>query len=823
MDRDSVAEFLADVPLLQRLPSSSVRKIAQVVEFKHYEAGDLVAREGDTGDGVYFIWEGHAGVSGNDNDEGGNQPELHLKKYDYFGYGAFSSIHEVNISATSKLTCLVLRQEFHSLLQPKSIWNADETETVNTFSMVEHILKLEPLEVDLFRGFTLPEAPRFGQVFGGQTIGQALAAACKTVDCFKLVHSIHACFLLAGDLNMPMLYKVYRLRDGKSFATRKVDAFQEGNLKFSLIASFQKEEEGFDHQEVMMPDVPAPETLLPMEQLWERRIYDPLLPMDYRNKIARKKYIPWPIEIRFCEKTNSTNYSKTKPSLKYWFKTRGKLSDDPALHRCVVAYASDLIFLGVSLNPHRGQGFKTSSLTLDHAMWFHRPCRADEWLLYVMESPSAYNGRGFCTGRIFNRKGELLVSLAQEGVIRRAKAANPAPTSKLTPPVLLGFPGSEKQEWGDGVAIIRLYGFGIVMEIPQSEFIPRPLINGLPDDLALLCLARVPRRYHHNLKCVSKRWKELVDSIEWSSHRQKHNLEEFWIYALCRDSSFSYLYVLDPLRRCWKRIRGIPSQCSKRGGMACQALGKKLYLMGGRGWLEEWTDEVFCFDILKNIWAKAAPMSIARCDFVCEALSDNLYAVGGGFVENDVFVDNYYDMYDPKSNIWTPLTDLHLFPHVAASMTFDGKIYIRSCVVSLDPNVNALVYDHSFSQRWQRVSGGMVNGWDGPTVVVDGALYMLSQDIGFKPFQKIPSGVKLMKWQEESQEWISLGRLSARLIRPPCQLAAIGKSIFVIGKGLTTVIVDLDKVGHCDGVMVSSSIRNLNFNCDILFCKAMAI
>ncbi|XP_068645409.1 acyl-CoA hydrolase 2-like isoform X2 [Aristolochia californica] len=429
MDHESVTEFLGDVPLLQRLPSSSLRKIAQVVEFKYYDAGDLIVRVGETGDGVYFIWEGDAEVSGNDNDGEGNQLELHLKKYDYFGYGAFNSIHEVNITALSKLTCLVLRHEYCSLLQPKSIWNADET--VETLSMVEHILRLEPLEVDLFRGFTLPDSPRFEPVFGGQTIGQALAAACKTVDCLKLVHSLHACFLLAGDLNMPMIYKVYHLRDGKSFATRKVDAFQGGNLKFTLIASFQKEEQGFDHQEVMMPAVPDPEMLLPMEELRERCIYDPFLPVDYRNKIATRKYIPWPIEIRFCEKTNSTNYTKKKPSLMYWFKTRGKLSDDPALHRCVVAYASDLIFLGVSLNPHRGEGYKTRSLTLDHAMWFHRSCRADDWLLFVIESPSAHNARGFCSGRMFNRKGELVVSLTQEGVIRKVKATNPTPKSKL--------------------------------------------------------------------------------------------------------------------------------------------------------------------------------------------------------------------------------------------------------------------------------------------------------------------------------------------------------------------------------------------------------
>ncbi|ONK56977.1 uncharacterized protein A4U43_C10F15280 [Asparagus officinalis] len=144
--------------------------------------------------------------------------------------------------------------------------------------------------------------------------------------------------------------------------------------------------------------------------------------------VARKVFVPWPIEVRFCELHPS---SPPPPRMNYWFKARGKLSDDPALHRCVVAYASDLIFAGVSVDPHRKKGQKTSTLSLDHAMWFHRPPRADDWLLYVIESPIAHGGRGFSTGRMFNRKGELVVSLTQESLTRKLKPRKEVPKSKL--------------------------------------------------------------------------------------------------------------------------------------------------------------------------------------------------------------------------------------------------------------------------------------------------------------------------------------------------------------------------------------------------------
>ncbi|XP_027350564.1 uncharacterized protein LOC113861748 isoform X2 [Abrus precatorius] len=414
MAKEEVFEFLGNVPLLQRLPGSSVRKISELVILKHYGPGEYVVREGERGDGLYFIWDGEAEVVGSVSTDEENHPEFQLKRYDYFGFGLSNAVHHADVVASTKLSCLVLPHEHSALLQPKSIWSAEKS--LDTCSAVEHILHLEPIEISSEES-PLLMLQNLGRYLGGRLLDRHWLQHQNLLTVSKLFIACMPIFFSWGILI--------------SFATRKVDAIQKGNVIFTLLASFQKEELGFHHQEVSIPSVPAPDTLLSMEELREQRLTDPRLPRTYRNKVATTEFIPWPIEIRFCEPKASTNQTKSPPSLRYWFRAKGKLSDDPALHRCVVAYASDLIFLQVSLNPHRRKGMKARAVSLDHTMWFHRPLRVDDWVLFVIFSPSASNARGSVSGQMFNQKGELLVSLVQEGLVRKVNSANSAIKSNL--------------------------------------------------------------------------------------------------------------------------------------------------------------------------------------------------------------------------------------------------------------------------------------------------------------------------------------------------------------------------------------------------------
>jgi acyl-CoA thioesterase-2 len=273
------------------------------------------------------------------------------------------------------------------------------------------ILDLEPLEHNLFRGMS----PQVGwqRVFGGQVIGQALVAASRTVPEDRSVHSLHAYFLRPGDPSVPIIYEVDRIRDGGSFTTRRVVAIQHGRAIYSMSASFQKMEEGLEHQSTM-PDVPAPEDLPSEAELKEKFLAH--APEAVRRYWERER----PIELRPVDLTHYFSRKKLVPAQNVWVRASAALPDDPRIHTCVLAYASDMTLLDTSLFAHGTSVFDTrlQVASLDHAMWFHRPFRADEWLLYVEDSPSSSGGRGFTRGSLYTRSGELVASVAQEGLIR---------------------------------------------------------------------------------------------------------------------------------------------------------------------------------------------------------------------------------------------------------------------------------------------------------------------------------------------------------------------------------------------------------------------
>ncbi len=275
------------------------------------------------------------------------------------------------------------------------------------------VMTLERLELDLYRG----ESRDIGspQVFGGQVLGQALTAASGTVD-GRSVHSLHAYFLRRGDCNSPIVYEVDRARDGSHFSTRRVVAIQHGAQIFNLSASFQSAENGLDHQ-LSMPPVPPPEDLQDLASMY--RAILPQLSAAARYFIEQER----PFEFRPAQPLDLLVPQKLPAQRAIWFRACGPLPDDEALHRCLLAYVSDYNLLDTALMPH-GVIFGRQSFviaSIDHAMWFHRSVRLDDWLLYATDSPSASGARGFTRGSIFSRDGRLVASTAQEGLMRMAK------------------------------------------------------------------------------------------------------------------------------------------------------------------------------------------------------------------------------------------------------------------------------------------------------------------------------------------------------------------------------------------------------------------
>jgi acyl-CoA thioesterase-2 len=274
------------------------------------------------------------------------------------------------------------------------------------------LLDLEAIEENIFRGLSPVEKRQ--QVFGGQVAGQALIAAGRTVERGR-VHSLHAYFLRPGDTRIPILYEVDRIRDGRSFTTRRVVAIQHGKPIFNLSASFHVDEPGIEHQIAMPSGIPAADTLPTFGTLMR----------PHRQRLAEfDEWLvrPRPIDIRYAEPAvpSVLRDGPLPPYQRLWIRADGTLPDDPLLHACVVAYASDMSLLDTTLLPHGltylDEHFMGASL--DHAMWFHRPFRADQWLLYDQDTPTSSGARAFALGRIYTADGQLVVSVAQEGLVR---------------------------------------------------------------------------------------------------------------------------------------------------------------------------------------------------------------------------------------------------------------------------------------------------------------------------------------------------------------------------------------------------------------------
>jgi acyl-CoA thioesterase-2 len=272
--------------------------------------------------------------------------------------------------------------------------------------IVVELLDLEAIEVNIFRGLSPDDAGQ--RIFGGQVAGQALVAAARTVS-QGAVHSLHSYFLRPGDPQAPVLYQVDRIRDGKSFTTRRVVAIQHGRAIFNMAASFHVDEPGFEHHDPM-PTVPDPETLPTRQDMWAED-----------EKTAELVKEDRPLDMRWVTAHPLERGRPLPPDQQVWMRADGVLPDDPVLHACLLTYASDMTLLDTTLLPH-GRSWADDGLmmaSLDHVMWFHGPFRADEWLLYDQHTPSASGARGLAGGRVFTRDGRLIASVMQEGLIRR--------------------------------------------------------------------------------------------------------------------------------------------------------------------------------------------------------------------------------------------------------------------------------------------------------------------------------------------------------------------------------------------------------------------
>jgi acyl-CoA thioesterase II len=280
---------------------------------------------------------------------------------------------------------------------------------------IEKILDLEQLEVNIYRGSVFsPEQGNFQRTFGGQVAGQSLVSAVRTVDPHFLVHSLHGYFIRPGDSSAPTIFIVERLRDGGSFCTRRVNAIQHGQTIFSMSASFQTDQEGIHHQDVM-PSAQPPDDL---PELKSMKVFD--LP---ELQAGFKQFAEWDVCIVPRDRLQLVPGKASQQQV--WFRHRDPLPDDPVLHICALAYMSDLTLLGSAQVTHLDVREHLQVASLDHAMWFMRAFRADEWLLYDQSSPSASGGRALCQGEIFTQTGEMVAAVMQEGLTRYKRGYQP--------------------------------------------------------------------------------------------------------------------------------------------------------------------------------------------------------------------------------------------------------------------------------------------------------------------------------------------------------------------------------------------------------------
>ncbi|XP_024389255.1 F-box/kelch-repeat protein SKIP4 [Physcomitrium patens] len=334
------------------------------------------------------------------------------------------------------------------------------------------------------------------------------------------------------------------------------------------------------------------------------------------------------------------------------------------------------------------------------------------------------------------------------------------------------------------------------------------LIPGLPNDLALQCLARVPRRHHLNLRCVCKEWRNMIASEYYYSLRKRLEVTEGWIYAFSRDYfECLHWHVLDPVTRLWKELPSMPVDCLRRYGVTCSVVQRELYVMGGGGGgnFHVPTPEVYKFDPVKNEWTEAAAMETARCYIVSGALNGRLYAVGGMGVTSSAL--RSWEVFNPQTNERLFREDPNVVPDLGESLVMDGKIYVRHASArSGYMGSYAAVFD-PVESSWAAVDNEMVKKWCGPTAVTGNDVYMLDQSFG----------IKLMVLDKESGEWDRIGRFSPLSIRLPCRLAAIEKNLYVVGRGLKTLVLNTDKASTTSGgILVASTINGLPDSEDVI-------